>query len=113
MRNSDVRYDTRMRKAINEAIDCNLMPLVLGWIRDGGERPSVDQEVNGKPFSTKYFILKSRFGIGLSNIFRLIAFNMWLLKTLIATRKSYETIYVCDLDVSFSALLIKFLFRKK
>ena len=113
MRNSDVRYDTRMRKAINEAIDCGLMPLFLGWIRDGGERPSGDQEVNGKPFSAKYLILKARFGLGFSNIFRLIAFNIWLLKTLIVTRKSYEAIYVCDLDVSFSSLFVKFLLRKK
>jgi glycosyltransferase involved in cell wall biosynthesis len=113
VRNSDVRYDTRMRKSINEAIDCGLMPLVLGWVRDGSERPSGDQEVNGKPFSAKYFILKARFGLGLRNIFRLIAFNLWLLKMLIATRKSYEAIYVCDLDVAFPSLFVKFLFRKK
>lgn len=113
MRNSDVRYDTRMRKAINEAIDYGLMPVVLGWIRDGGERPNGDQEVNGKPFSAKYFILKSRFGLGFNNIFRLVAFNIWLLKTLIITRKSYEAIYVCDLDVSFPSLFVKFFFRKK
>ena len=113
MRNSDVRYDTRMRKAINEAIDCGLVPEVLGWIRDGGERPSGDQEVNGKPFSAKYFILKSRFGLGFNNIYRLVAFNIWLIKTLIVARKSYKTIYVCDLDVSFPALLVKYFFRKK
>ena len=113
VRNSDVRYDTRLRKAINEAIDCGLITLVLGWIRDGSGRPSVYQEVNGKPFSTKYFILKSRFGLGFRNIFRLITFNLWLLNVLIANRKSYEAIYVCDLDVTFPSLFLKFLFRKK
>jgi glycosyltransferase involved in cell wall biosynthesis len=102
-----------MRKAINVAIDCGLTPLVLGWIRDGSERPSEGQEVNGRPFSAKYFTLGARFGIGLNNIFRLIAFNLWLLKVLVTTRKSYEVIYVCDLDVSFPALFLKFFFRKK
>ena len=113
MRNSDVRYDTRMRKAINEAIDSGLAPLVLGWIRDGSVRPSEHQEVNGKPFSAKYLILESKFGVGFRNISRLIAFNLWLFKTLIASRKAYNAIYVCDLDVAFPSLVVKFLFRKK
>ena len=113
IRNSDIRYDTRARKAISVAIDSGLKPIFLGWIRDGSNRPSKDQEVNGKPFLAKYFILKATFGRGLNNIFRLVGFNIWLFKKLIAARKSYNLIYVCDLDVSFPPLLVKFIFGKK
>jgi glycosyltransferase involved in cell wall biosynthesis len=113
IRNSDIRYDNRMRKALSESIDFGLKPIVLGWVRDNGDKPNKNQKVNGKPFSAEYFMLKSRFEGGLRNIFRLIAFNLWILKTIIAHKKSYKLIYVCDLDVSFPAIFAKLFFKKK
>lgn len=112
VRNSDVRYDTRLRKAVYEAIECGLSPYFFGWIRDGGGQPCEFQEIHGRQVRTKYFMLQTRFGLGLKNIFRLIAFNVWLLISLVASRKQYDTIYVCDLDVAFPALIIKLIFRK-
>lgn len=115
IRNSDVRFDTRLRKAIIAAkLTNNLNNLsFFGWIRDDQPAPEVSMMINDTEISAHYFKLPAKFGIGLANIFRLLLFNLWLLKMLIINRNSFSTIYVCDFDVSFPPLLIKFLFRKK
>jgi glycosyltransferase involved in cell wall biosynthesis len=113
IRNSDVRYDTRLRKAMSESVECGFSSIFFGWIRDGGSQPDKQQYINEKQISTTYFLSEAKFGVGFRNIFRLFAFNLWLLKKIIEKRKSYNAIYVCDLDVAVPALLAKILFKKK
>lgn len=113
IRNSDVRHDTRLRKAISVAIDCEMTPLVLGWIRDGAEIPNGHQDVNGRRFIAQYYNLGAKFGGGMANLGRLVFFNLWLLKTLIIKRHTYSVIYACDLDAAIPAVLLKLLSGKK
>lgn len=113
IRNSDVRYDTRLRKAMYESMACGLPSHFFGWIRDGGDRPSKHQLINKEEINTTYFLLQAKFGNGFKNIFKLIAFNLWLFKNLVLQRRSYNSIYVCDLDVAVPAIIMKLIFRKK
>jgi glycosyltransferase involved in cell wall biosynthesis len=113
IRNSDVRYDTRLRKAMYESVDYGFSSLFFGWIRDGESLPSKHQQINEKEIIATYFQLPAKFGNGFKNIFKLIAFNFWLLKKLASNRHSYEAIYVCDLDVAIPAIAIKLIFNKK
>lgn len=113
IRNSDVRYDTRLRKAMFESVECGFPSLFFGWIRDGGSQPNKHQEINGKEIATAYFMLPAKFGKGFKNICHLIAFNFWLFKKLASKRRSYEALYVCDLDVAMPAIAIKLIFKKK
>lgn len=114
IRKSDVRQDTRMRKAVEEAIDSGKKPLVLGWIRDGAQSPPSVQSINGKTFSSHYFTLESAFGrgLGIRNLFKMMAFNFWILRLLIVHRRRYQAIYACDFDVSIPAVVCKFILRK-
>lgn len=113
IRNSDVRYDTRLRKAMYESVECGFESLFFGWIRDGGIRPCRNQQINEREITTNYFMLQAKFGNGFKNIIRLIAFNIWLFIKLTSQRRSYESIYVCDLDVAIPAIAIKFILNKK
>jgi hypothetical protein len=113
IRNSDVRYDTRLRKAMFESVECGFPSLFFGWIRDGGSEPNKHQRINEKEIATAYFMLPAKFGKGFKNIFQLIAFNFWLFKKLASKRHSYGALYVCDLDVAMPAIAIKLIFNKK
>jgi glycosyltransferase involved in cell wall biosynthesis len=113
IRNSDVRYDTRLRKAVYESIKSEFTPYVYGWLRGGESKPDKIQKINGENVYVDYYSLKSKFGGGFKNIFRLIAFNIWLFLSIFKNRKNIEVMYVCDLDVAFPCVLLKIIFNKK
>jgi glycosyltransferase involved in cell wall biosynthesis len=113
IRNSDVRYDTRLRKAMYESVECGIKSFFFGWIRDGGNKPNENEYINGKIITSTYFLLQAKFGGGFRNILRLLAFNVWLFIKLVRQRASYDAIYVCDLDVALPAILLKLIFKKK
>ncbi len=115
VRNSDVRYDTRLRKAISAATTAKKLPglTFFGWIRDGRPAPNTSLIINKKEVCVNYFTLPAKFGKGFWNILRLALFNLWLFKAMIANRKSFSIIYVCDFDVAIPSLLIRLIFGKK
>lgn len=104
LRSIDMLPDPRVEKYVDFYKSDNIAYTLIGWNR------SLAQV--SKP-NTIYFNCAAEFGAGMTNVSKLIKFNMFLFSTLRKQRKNYDVIHACDFDTVLPALLVKFFWRKK
>lgn len=109
IRNSDVRYDTRQRKAMSVAIEQGYDVISCNWHRND-ELLKSKISISNVYINTLYFKLKAGFGKGLKNIHLLVFFNIWIFWNILKLRKTVKIIHACDLDVGFTALMASKIF---
>ncbi len=113
VRNANFVYDVRTNKEADVALALGYPVSALGWIRDGSDASARSIKKKGGDISLELYDRNSAFGQGFKNIFNLLAYNLWIFRSLFKKRKSYSIIHSCDLDVSFPALLAARLLKKK
>lgn len=97
--------DSRLQRYVDIVKEENLSYLIVAWNRE-----------NKKIEETKNTILynkRATIGGGISNIFSLILWNLFLFQKLWKNRKNYTIIHSIDFDTCIPAYIIAKIFRKK
>ncbi len=104
LRSTDGNPDSRLQKYLKYLSASNIVFHVLCWDR-------FLKFDNNTQFT--YFHKKAEYGSGMKNAFKLLLFNLFLIKQLYVKRNSYQVIHACDFDTILPAILFKLLFHKK
>lgn len=104
LRSTDGNPDSRLQKYLNYLSASNIVFHVLCWDR-------FLKFENNTQFT--YFHKKAEYGSGMKNAFKLLLFNLFLIKQLYVKRNTYQVIHACDFDTILPAILFKLLFHKK
>lgn len=103
LRSTDAHPDSRLQKYTDYLTQKSFPFLVLCWDRIG---KFVDTS------EYLYYKRRANYGGGLKNLWRLIGFNLFLIKQLFQHRKNYQIIHACDFDTILPALLMKMFYKK-
>lgn len=103
-RSHDVAADSRLQKYVAVLKNSGVSARTIYWNRDG----STASDSNALAFR-----MRAKVGAGGGNLFKLLAFNLWLLLTLIRARKTYDCIHAVDLDTILPALAVSALLKKR
>ena len=104
LRSTDLMPDPRIEKYINWNEEKSISYKLVGWNR--GNKKILKS-------NTIYFDKRSAYSSGYKNIFSLVLWNYFLLKTLIKQNNTFQVIHACDFDTVLPALIVKILFKKK
>lgn len=108
VRSNEVDPDPRVEKTARWLMDTYKI-FILCWNRN---MKSSSNE-NTHFAEIQRFEHGAKYGSGIKNLFGLIAFNFWVFKKLIRSRKSYSYIHACDLDTIIPCLIVGKLYSKK
>jgi len=117
IRNSQAESNAGLMRVIDALLDNNVDPIILSRTRFN--RVNKGEYIH-KSFKYKKHIitnyelqLESEMGKGISNIYKLIAFQWLTLTFLLKNRRKFDVIHAFDLDAGIPALVISLFFRKK
>lgn len=102
LRASHVAPDPRVARAVSVAESTGLVTTVVAWDRDGGLPPS--STLGGS--TVVRFNRSAPHGRGLANLVGLAAFQLYLVRQVVARRKDLAAIHACDLSTGFTGLLL-------
>jgi len=103
LRSNDLSPDPRVSKYTSFLDNINISYLCIGW----------DRTRSGNKSKTIFFNNPSEYGLGLSNVFNLVLWNVFIFKQLIKKRNKIKVLHCCDFDTILPALLFKTFFNVK
>lgn len=109
LRSTEIINDSRIQK---EALAFKQKPCfvnVIGWDRE----KKLHSYFRKNNINIELFRKKSTYGSGMKNLLKLFLFQLFLYKTLLIRRKSYDIIFAADLDTGIVARIISRLLHKK
>lgn len=109
LRSTEIINDSRIQK---EALAFKQKPCfvnVIGWDRE----KKLHSYFRKNNINIEMFRKKSTYGSGMKNLLKLFLFQLFLYKTLLIRRKSYDIIFAADLDTGIVARIISKLLHKK
>ena len=112
LRTTSIINDSRITKEAKTLQDAGYDVKILGWDRDGFFQSNGNNE-NLKNIEIKLYTKKSKYGSGIKNIFKLLSFEIWLLKNLCKNKNNIDIIHSCDLDTAIPAKKISKKYNKK
>ncbi len=104
LRSTDGNPDSRFEKYVDFLERKNFPYLTICWDRKGGKSNS-EKNI--------YYKKLSGYGQYYGNLTKIIGFNWFILKKLMAYRKKYKYIHACDFDTVLPATFMHLFFRKK
>ena len=112
LRSTSIINDSRIMKEAKTFSKDQYDVKVLGWDRDGFF-------LNNKEFisiqnlSIEVYNKSAKYAGGMKTIFKLIQFQLWLIKKLLKYRNSIDIIHSCDFDTAIPAKIVSKIFKKK
>jgi glycosyltransferase involved in cell wall biosynthesis len=108
LRSTALIHDRRLQSIAATVSSLGYGVRAVGWLRDGQERV---RDVAGIP--TEYFTWPAPHGMGLSNLFATLLWQLFVLTHLLRNRSRYDLIHACDFQCVVPALLAGMMCRKK
>lgn len=99
IRNSNFAFDTRLKKAVDAALEAGYHCLVLDWIREGCEETEKTLQLENGQVKVYTYDRVTPFGRGIRNLKDGMAFSRWIKNKLNSLAGEYSIIYACDYDV--------------
>ena len=112
LRSNDANPDPRLTKEVNAALRNGFSASILAWDRYGTCQAVEKVMASEGEYCVKRFKLKSKFGSGIKNILKLMAFQCFLIKSLFLNRKNIDIIHAADFDTVIPAVLMKIFYGK-
>ena len=111
LRSTSILNDSRATKEIKTYIANGNEVTVLGWNRQNLEDIVIKEDNNYAKIDM--FDLKSNYGDGFKNIFKLLKFEFWLYRKLKNYINQYDIIHACDFETAYVASKIAKKYNKK
>lgn len=112
LRSNDANPDPRLTKEVNAALRNGFSASILAWDRYGTCQAVEKVTAPEGEYCVKRFKLESKFGSGIRNILKLMAFQCFLVKSLFLNRKNIDIIHAADFDTVIPAVLMKIFYGK-
>uniref|UniRef100_A0A7C3MKX3 Glycosyltransferase n=1 Tax=Dictyoglomus thermophilum TaxID=14 RepID=A0A7C3MKX3_DICTH len=114
IRSNQVNPDPRVEKLAEILVKKGNRVVVLAWNRNEFYLPS-EQIVNLDNFFYKIIRVRipGEYGKGLSNLFPILKWQMFLFLWLVKNKNIYNIIHACDFDTIIPSIIVKLLFKKK
>lgn len=107
LRSTAIKNDSRIQKERKAFREEGHKVKIIGWDRN--------KEFGSKELfeNMELFRIKSTYGSGMKNLFKLAIFQIYLANKLIKYRKEYDIIFACDLDTGIMARIVSKILKKK
>ncbi len=114
LRSTSIMNDSRVIKEAEILCKGEYSVEILGWDRDQFLNNDTQKiEVSKKYININVFRKPAQYAAGMKSIFKLISFEMWLMKNLIKGRKEIDIIHSCDFDTAIPARIVSKIYKKK
>jgi glycosyltransferase involved in cell wall biosynthesis len=108
-RSNPVAPDPRVEKEARALAEAGYQVDVIGWDRSASL--AVIEKRDG--YNIHRIQIGAEYGTGMGNIFKLLTWQLLLLRWLLAHRRNFDAIHACDFDTVLPCMVLKFLFGKK
>ena len=113
IRSTEIFNDSRVTKEITTYLKNNFKVMVIGWNRKGNNLSNKELKVKKNSAKIYLYNKKCNYGEGMKSIFKMVGFQLFILRNLIKHRKNYDLIHCCDFDTSLMVGFIARVFKKK
>jgi glycosyltransferase involved in cell wall biosynthesis len=113
IRNSDFKYDSKMKKEANASLKIGFDVTVLSWVRDNTHNQNNIIKLKDGDVKIEYFNKYAKYGAGFKNIFNILLYNIWILWKLIKSKQEYKILIAYDFDVIIPTYIYSKIYKRK